>query len=84
MSCIPAFRIVTRGTDERIDQSQSFAATLRGAGIAAEVQVASGLDHAGVNAAVGAPGETRITGPLMDFYRGCVDGGAPAAGSGLS
>ena len=81
---IPAFRIVTRGTDERIDQSQSFAATLRGAGIAAEVQVASGLDHAGVNAAVGAPGETRITDPLMDFYRGCVDGGVPAAGSGLS
>jgi arylformamidase len=71
---IPAFHIVTRGTAPRINQSQAFGTTLRNAGVAADVQVVTGLSHEEVNVAVGQAGETRVTGPLMTFYRGCVAG----------
>ncbi|MGH8977787.1 MAG: alpha/beta hydrolase, partial [Acidimicrobiia bacterium] len=54
---IPAFHIVTRGAPPRVAQSQAFGATLRAAGVAAEVQVTRGLSHEAVNAAVGQVGE---------------------------
>lgn len=69
---IPAFQVITRGTDERVGQSQAFGSTLRAAGIATDVQVVSGLTHAGVNDAVGAAGETIVTPPLVAFFRSCV------------
>ena len=69
---IPSFHIVTRGTAARVAQSQSFGATLREAGVAANVQVANGLSHAAVNEAVGKAGDTIITPPLMAFFRGCT------------
>ena len=69
---IPSFHIVTRGTAARVAQSQSFGATLREAGIAANVQVANGLSHAAVNEAVGKAGDTVVTPPLMAFFRGCT------------
>ena len=69
---IPSFHIVTRGTPERVTQSQSFGATLREAGVAADVQVVRGLSHEEVNDAVGKAGDTIVTPPLMDFFRGCT------------
>ena len=74
---IPSFHIVTRGTAARVAQSQSFGATLRDAGIDATVQVASGLSHEAVNEAVGKPGDTVVTPPLMAFFRGCATAGNP-------
>ena len=72
---IPKFRIVTRGQTDRVAQSQAFATTLQNAGVHAELQRAVGMTHEDVNDAVGAPGDTVITPPLMDFYRACL---APA------
>ena len=69
---IPDFHIVTRGTAGRVAQSQAFGATLRTAGIDATVQIAAGLSHEQVNAAVGKAGDTVITPPLMSFFRDCV------------
>jgi arylformamidase len=69
---IPAFHIVTRGAAARVAQSQSFGATLRDAGIAADVQVVRGLTHGEVNDAVGKAGDTVVTPPLMQFFRGCT------------
>jgi hypothetical protein len=74
---IPPFHIVTRGSTARVAQSQSFGATLRGAGIDAAVQVASGLSHEAVNEAVGKAGDTVVTPPLMAFFRGCATAGIP-------
>ena len=69
---IPAFHIVTRGQPARVAQSQAFATTLSNAGIDADAHVVRGLTHDEVNAAVGQAGETVVTKPLMDFYRGCA------------
>jgi acetyl esterase/lipase len=69
---IPAFHIVTRGRPERVSQSQSFGATLRDAGVDADVQVVRGLTHEEVNEAVGRAGDTVVTPPLMRFFHGCV------------
>jgi acetyl esterase/lipase len=68
---IPAFHIVTRGSRSRIAEAQSFGTTLRNAGVAADVQVVIGLTHEGVNEAVGQPGDTIVTPPLMAFFRSC-------------
>lgn len=68
---IPSFYIVTRGSRSRIAEAQSFATTLRNVGVRAEVQVAAGLTHEEVNDAVGLPGETVVTPPLMAFFRSC-------------
>ena len=69
---IPSFHIVTRGAADRIAESQAFGTSLRNAGVAADVQVARGLDHEGVNDSVGRAGDTVITPPLMTFYRSCI------------
>jgi acetyl esterase/lipase len=69
---IPSFHIVTRGTPARVAESEAFGTTLRNAGVPADVQVATGLDHEGVNDAVGLAGDTVITPPLMTFYRSCI------------
>jgi len=69
---IPDFFVVTRGTPARISQAQAFASRLRDADVPTRVVVATGLTHDEVNSAVGAPGDTVVTPPLMDFFRGCV------------
>ena len=68
---IPAFHIVTRGQPDRIAQAQAFGAVLHGAGVREDVQVARGLSHDEVNQAIGAPGDTMVTRPLMNFYASC-------------
>jgi acetyl esterase/lipase len=72
---IPSFHIVTRGGPERVGQSQAFGTTLQQAGVTADVQVVRGLTHEEVNEAVGKPGDTVVTPPLMTFFRTCVSGG---------
>jgi arylformamidase len=69
---IPLFHIVTRGTAQRIAQSQSFGDALDTAGVPADVQVVRGLTHDEVNDAVGQPGESLVTSPLLSFFRGCL------------
>ncbi len=69
---IPSFHIVTRGTRARVAEAQAFGTHLRDAGVAEDVQVVTGLTHEQVNDAVGRPGETVVTPPLMSFFRGCV------------
>lgn len=71
---IPEFHIVTRGPPERIAQAESFGTALRGAGIGATVQDVNPVTHAGVNARVGAPGDTIVTPPLLQFFRACARG----------
>jgi acetyl esterase/lipase len=69
---IPDFLIVTRGTAARVSQASTFATRLRDADVPARLVLATGLTHDEVNGAVGAPGDTVVTPPLMDFFRDCV------------
>lgn len=68
----PDMFLVTRGTAARRAATEDFADALREARVPVEVLDARPLDHAGVNAAVGAPGDTVVTPPLVDFLRRCV------------
>ena len=69
---LPPFHIVTRGLPARVDESEAFGATLRASNVPATVQVVRGLSHNDVNDAVGAPGDTVVTPPLLKFFRSCV------------
>ncbi len=69
---IPPFHIVTRGTQARISEAQSFGTTLRDAGVPATVPVVNPLSHEQVNDAVGQPGDTVVTPALLAFYRTCA------------
>ncbi len=64
--------VVTRGSAVRQALSARFVDALTAVGVEATLVNAEPLDHEGVNAAVGAPGDTRVTPPLMDFFRDCV------------
>jgi acetyl esterase/lipase len=69
---IPDFLVVTRGTADRVAQAQAFADRLGDADVPTRVVRATGLTHEEVNTSVGAPGDTVVTPPLLDFFRGCV------------
>lgn len=68
---IPPFLLVTRGAAVRRQQCADFASALQKAGTRAEVVNAPGYSHAEVNSKIGAPGETVVTQPLMQFLAGC-------------
>ncbi len=68
---IPDFHVITRGTSHRVEEARAFAERLRAADVPASLVVARGMSHEQVNEAVGAPGDTRITPALMDFFRSC-------------
>ncbi len=68
---IPDFFIVTRGSASRVSQARDFAAVLTEAGVSVRVLRADGLDHAGVNRAIGSPGDSLITPELGRFLEGC-------------
>jgi acetyl esterase/lipase len=68
---IPDFFIVTRGQQQRIDTAKRFAEALRAANVPVRVIEAPGLSHAGVNEAVGSPGERTITPSLVEFLTSC-------------
>jgi hypothetical protein len=63
--------VVTRGATHRVGEAADFVEALDAAGVPAELVVARGMTHEEVNAAVGAPGDTRITPALLRFFRTC-------------
>jgi acetyl esterase/lipase len=67
----PAFLLVSRGTADRRDGVDAFAAALRRAGAAVTVVDARGLSHDQVNARIGQFGDAVITPPLLQFLQGC-------------
>jgi acetyl esterase/lipase len=68
---LPDTLVVTRGTAARRDTAATFTAALVDAGAHAELLDARPLDHAGVNDAVGAAGDTIVTPRLVEFLRRC-------------
>lgn len=66
------FLMFTRGRLERAQGNVAFRDALRTAGTHADVMRVNPLTHRQVNAAVGKPGDTLVTPPLMTFLRGCV------------
>lgn len=64
--------VVTRGVASRQQAAGAYAQALRSAGSSATLLQVDPYTHAEVNAAVGQPGETRLTVPLMDFLRSCA------------
>lgn len=68
----PKFLVVTRGLPRRTAQAKAFANALVKAGTPASFVDVSPLNHEHVNAAVGAPGDTKVTPPLMTFLRSCA------------
>lgn len=69
---IGSFLMFTQGSLRRLAGNLQFETALHQAGNPADVVRAEPLDHAGVNDAVGKPGDTIVTPPLMAFFRGCV------------
>jgi hypothetical protein len=67
-----AFLLFTRGRIDRYHGNVEFRDALRAAGTTAEVVRVNPLTHAQVNEAVGKPGDTLVTPPLMRFLRACV------------
>jgi len=68
---IPAFFIVTRGSAYRVGLAGGFADALTAAGVTTELLEATGLDHEGVNQAIGAPNDALISPPLGRFLNDC-------------
>lgn len=67
---LPAFLVVAHTARPWLAQSRAFTDALTAAGGRAEL-VPVPLDHAGINAAVGRPGDTIVTPPLTRFLRDC-------------
>ncbi len=70
---IPPMLGVTRGIERRQQIATEFIAALRAAGIDAILVDATSLTHDEVNRQIGAPGDTVLTPPLMDFLKGCFE-----------
>ncbi len=68
---IPRFFIAARGDDWRLSSQVAFIDALRRAGVPTTVLDAAALEHIDLTTQVGAPGDTIVTPPLMDFLRGC-------------
>lgn len=68
---MPDAMVVTRGTPRRIALSTRFADAMSAAGSRTVLVNANPLTHEGVNDAVGAPGDTLVTPPLLEFLAGC-------------
>lgn len=68
----PDFLIFTQGTARRTAQAQTFAAALTSGGTFASVIDVNPLDHEQINASVGAPGDTIVTPPLLEFLHACA------------
>jgi len=64
---IPPFLLIIQGTAFRVNMCYGFAAALTGTATEATVLEAHEYDHEGVNQAVGYPGDTIVTPPLMAF-----------------
>lgn len=71
---IPPMIGVVRGTPRRQSIERAFLDALDAAGIPATRIDARSLTHAEVGRSVGAPGDTTMTPPLVEFLRACLDG----------
>ncbi len=67
----PDTMVVTRGTAARIRLSQRYHDAVAATGARTVLVNATPLTHEGVNDAVGAPGDTIVTPPLLAFLSGC-------------
>jgi len=67
----PRFLIFTQGPARRTGQARAFTSALTTGGTPASVIDVSPLTHEEINAAVGSPGDTMVTPPLMSFLRSC-------------
>ncbi len=68
---LPGFFVVTRGTAERVALSRRFVSALDAVGVRTQLVVAAGLDHEGVNDAIGTAADRAITPALETFLTGC-------------
>ncbi len=68
----PDFLVFTQGPNRRTSGSQDFVDELHAGGTPAKLVDVSPLTHEEVNDAVGKPGDTEVTPPLMDFFRSCA------------
>jgi len=66
------FLMFTRGRINRLQGNVAFRDALRAAGASANVVRVNPLTHEQVNEAIGKPGDTPVTPPLMSFLRACV------------
>jgi acetyl esterase/lipase len=71
---IPRYFVAPRGVDWRVEQHAEFIDALHEAGVPTTVLDADSLSHADLTTLVGAPDDTQLTPPLMDFLRGCFGG----------
>jgi arylformamidase len=71
---IPRFQVIVRGTNNHKAGGQAFFAELSDAGISAEIKDFSsfGFSHEEVNEFVGKPGESVVTGAVMNFLKDCT------------
>jgi acetyl esterase/lipase len=67
----PPFLLFTQGSQRRAQGNADFAQALISHGGSARVIDAEPLDHEGVNRAVGQPGDSIVTPPLMEFLSSC-------------
>lgn len=67
----PPFFVAKRGSVTRINIAENFIETLTAAGVSVSTVTASQYDHEGINDAIGAPGETAVTEPLLEFLESC-------------
>lgn len=68
----PHFLIYAQGAKRRTAQAAAFAEALVEGGTPARSIDVNPLDHEGINDAVGRPGDTVVTPPLMAFLRTCA------------
>jgi pimeloyl-ACP methyl ester carboxylesterase len=68
---IPSMLGVVRGNERRQQIETEFIAALQAADIEAVLVDATSLTHNEVNSQIGAPGDTVMTEPLMEFLTGC-------------
>ena len=69
----PPFFVAKRGSVTRINIAENFIETLTAAGVSVSTITASQYDHEGINDAIGAPGETAVTEPLLEFFESCFN-----------
>ncbi len=69
---VPPHFIVARGSQVRRDQAQAYHSAVQAFAPEAQLLTVRGYTHAEVNSAIGKPGETTVTVPLMAFLRRCA------------
>ncbi len=67
----PRFFIAKRGSAQRIAFADAFIDVLQSASVSVSQVLGSQYDHGGINKAIGAPDETIITDPFIQFLQEC-------------